>query len=178
MITGKRKAEIEDFDNYCITENGYIYHISNYNHEYGPVGELSSRLDKRSGYLTVRLSQNGKVYTRYIHRLLATAFIKNTQKKPFINHKSGNKLDNSLSNLEWCSHSENISHAYKTGLINLKTKSVIDTYSGRIYNNVKEAAEDCGLNYGTLRNYLNGNIKTNPTYLQYWNKVLKFVSKI
>ena len=69
-----------------------------------------------NGYLKVSLRCNGNRHTRNIHRLLAQTFIDNPKNLPCVNHIDGNKLNNSLSNLEWASYSRNIQHAYDTGL--------------------------------------------------------------
>lgn len=53
-----------------------------------------------------------------VHRIIATAFIANPDDLPQINHKNGNKLDNSAVNLEWSSPSQNIQHALKNDLFN------------------------------------------------------------
>jgi len=71
-----------------------------------------------SGYYRIVFKLNDKYKTYFLHRLLAIAFIPNPENKPFINHKDGNKLNNSLENLEWCTMSENRQHAYNTGLQN------------------------------------------------------------
>lgn len=68
-----------------------------------------------NGYLFVSLC-DGNQTEQSIHRLVATAFILNPENKPQINHKSGIKTVNFPENLEWCTASENILHAYKTGL--------------------------------------------------------------
>jgi|VirMetMinimDraft_7_1064189.scaffolds.fasta_scaffold59020_2 hypothetical protein len=68
------------------------------------------------GYNSVSLSLNNKAKSVTLHRLIMTAFIANPDNKPCINHIDGNKLNNSLSNLEWCTYSENLKHAYDNEL--------------------------------------------------------------
>lgn len=70
----------------------------------------------KMGYPVVMLSLNCDIKLHKLHRLIAIAFIPNIENKPFINHKDGNKLNNSLDNLEWCTAKENIQHAFDTGL--------------------------------------------------------------
>lgn len=64
------------------------------------------------GYNRVNLSLNGKAKKFRVHRLVAQAFIDNPLNKPFVNHIDGNKLNNHVSNLEWCTASENEHHSY------------------------------------------------------------------
>lgn len=69
-----------------------------------------------TGYYIVDLKKNGKRRTFKVHRLVAKAFLSELKDKPFVNHKDGDKLNNSVSNLEWCSQQENMQHAVSTGL--------------------------------------------------------------
>lgn len=66
-----------------------------------------------NGYLRVRLTINGKRIGYSIHRLVAETFIDNPHNLPVVNHIDGNKLNNNVTNLEWCTHSENTTHSYK-----------------------------------------------------------------
>ena len=103
---------------YYITKEGKVY-ISNYRNT-GVDKEMKPRII--SGYYALGLeipkSNNKnrlqKIYK--IHRLLAEYFIPNPDNKPCVNHKDGNKLNNSLSNLEWATISENTKHAYANKL--------------------------------------------------------------
>lgn len=60
--------------------------------------------------------KNGKCRVLKVHREVAKAFIPNPENKPQINHIDGNKQNNTVENLEWCTNSENQLHAYKLGL--------------------------------------------------------------
>lgn len=119
---------------------------------------------KRSadGYLFVSLSKYGVTNTRYIHRLVAVAFIPNPHGLPEVNHKDGNKMNNVPDNLEWCTHQQNVMHAYENGLSsNIGgnhgfAAGVIDNTLGRSFETVKEWCAARGINYSTGRNILNG----------------------
>ena len=69
-----------------------------------------------AGYYTVALWKKGKATHCRIHKLVAQNFLQNTDEKPQVNHKDGNKLNNHVDNLEWCTASENTYHALRTGL--------------------------------------------------------------
>jgi len=73
--------------------------------------ELTHSLSS-NGYLIVSLYRKAKK----LHRLLAKAFIQNPNSYPVINHIDGNKLNNELDNLEWCTYSHNLQHAYDNKL--------------------------------------------------------------
>lgn len=74
-----------------------------------------------NGYKSVSATINGKQKHFLVHRLVATAFLPNPSKKPYINHIDGNRINNDLSNLEWCTSKENTQHAMKIGHISFST---------------------------------------------------------
>jgi hypothetical protein len=73
-------------------------------------------------YMQVFIRPNivGKSKVYLIHRLVASAFIPNTENKPEVNHWDGNKLNNKIDNLEWATHKENCEHRELHGLSNNK----------------------------------------------------------
>lgn len=77
---------------------------------------LKPQINKRNGYVYQMLYKNGKEKLLRIHRLVAMAFLPNPNNLPQVNHKDGNKQNNSVDNLEWCEQSYNMKHAFKTGL--------------------------------------------------------------
>lgn len=68
------------------------------------------------GYRQICLWKNAKGTYYKVHRLVAEAFIPREDGKPYVNHKDGNKENNTVENLEWCTAKENTQHAMKTGL--------------------------------------------------------------
>jgi len=78
--------------------------------------KLKNLLNK-TGYYQVGLHINGSKKKMFlVHRLIANAFIPNPENKPCVNHINGKKTDNRIENLEWCTHSENTTHAFETKL--------------------------------------------------------------
>lgn len=79
-------------------------------------GDLKIPTLGKRGYYEIGLNKNSSRKTVKIHRLIALHFIPNPENKPHINHIDGNKLNNKINNLEWCTHAENMRHARVNGL--------------------------------------------------------------
>ena len=76
---------------------------------------LKPQIDKK-GYFRIGLTKDNKQKFYLIHQLVAKTFIPNVYNYDIINHIDGNKLNNYVDNLEWCTHSHNIKEAYRLGL--------------------------------------------------------------
>lgn len=91
-----------------------------------------------NGYLSCSLGILDKIYTAYIHRLIAVAFIPNPHNKPQVNHIDGNSINNSIDNLEWVTAKENVNHAWDNGLIKREVNGIYKRRTPSIYNKVFE----------------------------------------
>lgn len=72
--------------------------------------------DPRYGYAHLSLTKDGIAKRVWLHRLVAEAFIPNPDNLPQVNHKDGNKVNNNVENLEWCTIRDNLLHSFRTGL--------------------------------------------------------------
>lgn len=97
------------------------YKISNYGHVWSRYNNGLLKLKAIFGYIRAFVFIDNKVKNLAVHRLVAQNFIPNPNNLPQVNHIDGNKNNNFYKNLEWCSQSDNIRHAYNTGL-NFYTK--------------------------------------------------------
>lgn len=137
------------------------------NHKISKSGDVYSILTEKilkpfqnlGGYRNIKLTN--KLHFS-IHRLVAKAYIPNPNNYPLVNHKDGNPSNNTVENLEWCSHSQNSVHAVRIGL-NKSSKKVNKIKNRKIiktYNSITEAAKDVGVTRMAITNVLIGRSKT------------------
>lgn len=132
-------------------EEYYVQSKEYPNYEVSNLGNIRNRktgtirkLTNRNGYRKIRI--NNKDIN--VHKMVGETFFEGDHTGLEINHKDGNKANNTVNNLEWVTASENVKHAYRTGL---KHRSgctpwvkVIDESTGKVYENAVECAKDIG----------------------------------
>ena len=112
--------QIQEYPNYSVTEDGRVISTQRVAGRNGKgistIHKELTILHNQSGYCMVNLTKDKKSKTRYVHRLVAQAYIDNPENLPQVNHKDGNKDNNHYTNLEWCTALSNNLHALENGL--------------------------------------------------------------
>ena len=107
-------------------------------------GRILRQSVRKDGYLLVQIFKDSKYFTCVVHRLVAKAFLDNPLNLPEVNHIDGDKKNNKVSNLEWCTRSRNIKHAFEHGLIdkrNMKcNRKSVRRSDGVMFKSLTEAA--------------------------------------
>lgn len=128
-----------------------------------------------SGYRVVTLTKNKIEKSVSVHRLVANAFIPNPKNKSQINHIDGNKMNNIIDNLEWCTASENMEHAYKNNLEILKGKKIIQYDNNmniiKIWNKISDAEKQLNISHGKISMVCRGKRNKAGGYIwRYYNE--------
>jgi len=152
--------DIEGYeDRYAITEDGQVW-------SYYSKSFIYQRTNNK-GYKLVRLKKNGQQKLYSVHQLVAKAFIPNPNDYKEINHIDENKSNNSVSNLEWCTHQQNMrsgSCYERSAETQRKThpnrKAVICVETQKIYSSMKEAQRETGIDNATISRCCNHKCKT------------------
>lgn len=126
----------DKFPNYDVDEFGVVRNIKTNR-------VLHQHIDK-DGYLRVAIyDKEHKQHRKLVHRLVAEAFIPNPDNLPQVNHKDGNKQNNSVDNLEWCTHSENQKHRFYT--LQKGLRRIVQVETQRSFQSIKTAGTICGI---------------------------------
>jgi len=110
---------IEGYDGrYKIDEDGNVFSmvLRGKGVQAAPVTKLKHSDNRGYKRVSLRIDSNSPVKGKYVHRLVAEAYIPNPGKLSEVNHIDGDKSNNSVTNLEWCDRQTNIDHAWATGL--------------------------------------------------------------
>jgi len=137
-----------------------------------------------SGYWCLNLTVNYKWKSVTIHRLIAIAFIPNPNNYRTVNHIDGNKQNNDISNLEWCTQKENCKHAFRTGLhkpscigrfneLHPMSKTIyqysIDGEYIQSFPSVSEVGRVLGVKVGNISSFASHPEKRNYAYGYKWS---------
>ena len=171
---------IENYKDYEISNFGKVRRITPYTganefrNKEGLPKILKQTLDT-SGYYQVRLSGKKGNRLQLIHRLVAKNFIPNPENKTQVNHIDGNKTNNNVNNLEWCTQLENMQHAHRTGLTTYKyavsktsKKTAQYDLEGKYiatYKSTGEAGRILGLSQGHISDVCRGKRKQTGGYI-------------
>lgn len=137
-----------------------LYKISTYGRIYSLLTNMTLKPSiTKNGYCLIGLRKNKKYKYKTVHRLVAENFLDNPNKYPCVNHIDGNKVNNKLENLEYCSYSYNEKHAYKNGLKNPRNKPIIQyDLSGNFikeWASAYEAGRNLNLNIANINSCCN-----------------------
>ena len=169
---------IRHFVNYEISDWG---RVRNKDTHYIVKPQLSS-----SGYLTVRIRRHHGDYDKpalNVHRLVAEAFIDGGSPELQVNHKDGNKLNNHVSNLEWCTRKENSQHAMRMGLFNPEPpeppkRKVRIVESEEVFDSIRDCAKALNVAEQHIWACLNGRRNTrNGLHFEYINETSDMAAK-
>ncbi len=158
---------------YQVSDRGRIKSICSYVRLQN--GELMKKkphilkLQDRCGYKLVNLFKGGRSHTLNIHRLVAEAFLPNPHRYSVVNHKDENKSNNSLSNLEWCTHAYNLSYGTaqrRRAVSQGKVVIQLDKNGAFIKRHLTlmDACRDTGINFQNISQCCNNKRKTAGGY--------------
>ena len=114
-----------------------------------------------SGYQQVNAG-DGHRPSQLVHRMVAETWIPNPNNYTQVNHINGDKDDNSVENLEWVTQSQNIRHAYRTGLMQVTPIRIVET--GEIFESISECARRIGGDQANISACLAGRRSTHLGY--------------
>ena len=154
-------VKVEGFENYEVSNLGKVRNIKS--------GIMLKPWITKDGYLRHCLYKHNKRKNLLLHRIIATAFIDNHEEKPCVNHIDENKLNNDLSNLEWCTVKENNIHGTRTKRAAEKCsiKVIQLDLNDNVLNkfeSMTQAGQETGTSVGDISSCCNGRSKSAGGY--------------
>ena len=123
---------------------------------------------KRGGWHPLKVSHNARGYQQVsagpVHRLVSETWIPNPNHHKQVNHINGDKDDNSVENLEWTTPSQNMHHAWRTGLTKGRATPILIAETGEIFESLSECARRIGGSSGCISECLAGKRLTHCGY--------------
>ena len=162
---------IKGIDNYSVSNFGYVKN--------NKTGRILKPDISSNGYYAVRLSNNGKLKHKVIHRLVGETFIENPENKQCIDHINNNKLDNNVSNLRWATQQENLMNTKISKKNNSNYKGVCyvekyKNYRAYIHFNKKHIHIGC---FNNIEDAIEARIKkSTELFGEYQNKCEKEIN--
>jgi hypothetical protein len=173
------KGTIRSLDRIVATK-GFLSHTHKRTHK----GKIMKDFCNGNGYRYITISVNAHRKNYYVHRLVAETFIENPSNYNEVNHIDGKKFNNDVSNLEWCTKSENINHSYAIGLRKVRGEKlnavkVIHISDNIVFDCMKDASEHYNLRYSIIKELLGrGASRTHKTHLyQNLMKLDKYIER-
>lgn len=173
-------VDIEGYEkSYQINKNGQIRTLKN-SPKRRKFDLLKPQINKKNGYVYQMLYKNGKQKLWRLHRLVAQTFIPNPNNYPQVNHKDGNKQNNCVENLEWCTQEQNMQHAFEMGLekpSDKQKRAVAETNKAKrkavvlkhetitqVFESISKASEETGFSMTAISRYCHGVRQSDARY--------------
>ena len=175
---------IEEFPDYEVSDKGRIRRLTPGKCTYK--GKIKNTSISNVGYELVFFNKKDKIYSRTVHRLVAIAFLPKPDGCNEINHKDENKLNNTVENLEWCTHKYNMNYGtvqerirnkpkkpFEYCTISVPVKTTIYLLDGNTYYNRNQVAQELQLSVARICQMLQCGGNRNHTLIKSEKYVMK-----